>query len=129
MPVHRDLAEVPSTCPADRPLLAAVSSRSRLSDGLGNLAQEWCDKAGLSECSAQGLATACAQRLGKAGASAHEIMAGTGRGTLVEVQLYSEAALRKGPADSSHAKPPSRPVRARTLANFPNGSPDDEPRL
>jgi integrase len=119
IPVHPDLAEVLANCPADRPFLATAYGKSRSPDGLGNLMREWCDKAGLSECSAHGLRKACARRLAEAGATAHEIMAVTGHKTLAEVQRYTETAMREGLADSAHAKLLSRPNREQTAVNLP----------
>ena len=119
IPVHPDLADVLANCPPDRPFLATAYGKSRSPDGLGNLMREWCDKAGLSECSAHGLRKACARRLAEAGATAHEIMAVTGHKTLAEVQRYTETAMREGLADSAHAKLLSRPNRERTVVNLP----------
>lgn len=119
IPVHPDLAEVLAACPDDRPFLATTYGKGRSPDGLGNLMREWCDKAGLAECSAHGLRKACARRLAEAGASAHEIMAVTGHKTLAEVQRYTETAMREGLADSAHAKLLSRPNREQTVVNLP----------
>jgi integrase len=119
IPVHPDLAEVLANCPIDRPFLATVCGKSRSPDGLGKLMREWCDKAGLSECTAHGLRKACARRLAEAGATAHEIMAVTGHKTLAEVQRYTETAMREGLADSAHAKLLSRPNQEQTVVNLP----------
>ena len=117
--LHPDLAEVLATCPSDRPFLATAYGKSRSPDGLGNLMRQWCDAAGLSECSAHGLRKACARRLAEAGATAHEIMAVTGHKTLAEVQRYTETAMREGLADSAHAKLLARPNREQTVVNLP----------
>ena len=119
IPLHPDLAEVLADSSLDRPFLATAYGMSRSPDGLGNLMREWCDKAGLSKCSAHGLRKACAHRLAEAGASAHEIMAVTGHKTLAEVQRYTETAMREGLADSSHAKLLSRPNWEQTVVNLP----------
>lgn len=52
---------------------------------LGNKMREWCDEAGLPDCTSHGLRKAIARRLAEAGASPHEIMAVTGHTTLAEV--------------------------------------------
>jgi integrase len=119
IPLHPDLAQVLATCPSDRPFLATAYGKSRSPDGLGNLMRQWCDEAGLPECSAHGLRKACARRLAEAGATAHEIMAVTGHKTLAEVQRYTETAMREGLADSAHAKLLSRPNREQTVVNLP----------
>lgn len=119
IPVHPDLADVVANCATDRTFLATAYGKSRSPDGLGNLMRDWCDKAGLLECSAHGLRKACARRLAEAGATAHEIMAVTGHKTLAEVQRYTETAMREGLADSAHAKLLSRPNREQTVVNLP----------
>ena len=120
IPVHPDLALVLMDCPNDRPFLATAYGKGRSPDGLGNLMREWCNGAGLSECSAHGLRKACARRLAEAGATAHEIMAVTGHKTLAEVERYTASALREGMADSAFAKLLSRPNREQTVANLPH---------
>lgn len=119
IPIHPDLAEMLASCPADRPFLATAYGKGRSPDGLGNLMREWCDKAGLSECTAHGLRKACARRLAEAGATAHEIMAVTGHKTLAEVQRYTDSALREGLADSAIAKLVARPGGGQTVVNLP----------
>lgn len=119
IPLHPDLSEVIATCPADRPFLATAYGKGRSPNGLGNLMRQWCDAAGLTECSAHGLRKACARRLAEAGATAHEIMAVTGHKTLAEVQRYTETAMREGLADAAHAKLLSRPNREQTVVNLP----------
>lgn len=119
IPLHPDLAAVLATLPIDRPFLATAYGKSRSPDGLGNLMREWCDKAGLPECSAHGLRKACARRLAEAGATAHEIMAVTGHKTLAEVQRYTDSAMREGLADSAMAKLVARPDGAQTVVNLP----------
>lgn len=119
IPIHPDLAAVLAELPNDRPFLATAYGKGRSPDGLGNLMREWCDKAGLPECSAHGLRKACARRLAEAGATAHEIMAVTGHKTLAEVERYTATALREGMADSAFAKLLSRPNREQTVVNLP----------
>ena len=119
IPLHPDLAAVLADCALDRPFLATAYGKSRSPDGLGNLMREWCNQAGLSECSSHGLRKACARRLAEAGATAHEIMSVTGHKTLAEVQRYTETAMREGLADSAHAKLLARPNREQTVVNLP----------
>lgn len=119
IPLHPDLPGVLATCPSDRPFLATAYGQSRSPDGLGNLMRQWCDEAGLPECSAHGLRKACARRLAEAGATAHEIMAVTRHKTQAEVQRYTETAMREGLADAAHAKLLSRPNREHTVVNLP----------
>ena len=119
IPVHPDLAEVIAGLPLDRPFLATAYGKGRSPDGLGNIMRQWCDAAGLSDCSAHGLRKACARRLAEAGATAHEIMSVTGHRTLAEVERYTATALREGMADSAFSKLLSRPNREQTVVNLP----------
>ena len=118
IPLHPDLAEVLADLPNDRPFLATAYGKGRSPDGLGNLMREWCDKAGLPECSAHGLRKAIATRLAEAKATPHEIMAVTGHKTLAEVERYTASALREGMADSAFEKLLSRPNREQTVVNL-----------
>jgi len=63
--------------------------------GLGNKMREWCDQAGLPQCSSHGLRKAMATRLADLGCSPHEIMAIGGWETLKEVERYTKTANRK----------------------------------
>ena len=119
IPVHPDLAEVLDACdPGTFTFLQTAQGAGRSAAGLGNKMREWCDVAGLTECSAHGLRKACARRLAEAGATAHEIMAITGHKTLAEVERYTRAALREGMADSAMAKLIARPKGEQTVVNL-----------
>ena len=96
IPVHPDLAAVLADLPNDRPFLATAYGKGRSPDGPGNLMREWCDKAGLPECSAHGLRKACARRLAEAGASAHEIMAVTGTRRLPKSSVIPRQHCARG---------------------------------
>jgi integrase len=54
--------------------------------------REWCDAAGLPECSSHGLRKAACVRLAEVGSSAPEIAAISGHKSLREVQRYIEEA-------------------------------------
>jgi integrase len=60
--------------------------------GFGNKFREWCNEAGLPQCSAHGLRKVCARRLADAGCTAHQIASWTGHETLREVQRYAKGA-------------------------------------
>lgn len=121
IPLHPDLAEVLDACdPGAFTFLQTAQGTSRSADGLGNKMREWCNAAGLPECSAHGLRKACARRLAEAGASTHEIMSITGHKTLAEVERYTRAALREGLADSAMAKLIARPKGEQTVVNLPH---------
>jgi integrase len=119
IPLHPDLAAVLDTLPRDRlTFLETRAGKSRSPNGLGNQMRAWCDAAGLPECSSHGLRKACARRLAEAGATAHEIAAVTGHGTLAEVQRYTRDANRVSLADGAMAKLASTNEK-QTLANHP----------
>ena len=119
IPVHPDLAAVLAECRDTWTFLETAQGAPRSAAGLGNSMREWCDKAGLPECSAHGLRKACARRLAEAGATAHQIAAVTGHKTLAEVQRYTESALREGLADDAMGKLIARPNREQTVVNLP----------
>ncbi|KQY66800.1 hypothetical protein ASD25_14795 [Brevundimonas sp. Root1423] len=73
--------------------------------GFGNWISAAAKTAGLpAGASAHGLRKAAARRLAEAGCTAHEIMAVTGHRTLKEVERYTQAAARKGLAESAMAR-------------------------
>jgi integrase len=60
--------------------------------GLGNKFRQWCDEAGLPNCSLHGLRKATAARLAEAGFSSRQIMAALGDKTIELAELYTRAA-------------------------------------
>ena len=73
-------------------------------NGFGNKMREWCDEAGLPECSSHGLRKLCLTRLAEAGCDPSQIAAISGHKDLREVQLYVEAANRKKMAKAAMKK-------------------------
>ena len=72
--------------------------------GFGNKFRDWCDAAGLPQCSAHGLRKAAAAKLAELGCTAHEIMAITGHESIQEVERYTKAAEQKRLAKSAMRK-------------------------
>jgi len=72
--------------------------------GFGNKVRQWCDEAGLSECSAHGLRKAAARRFAEAGCSNQEIKAWTGHTTDSEVARYTKAADQRTLSDAAGQK-------------------------
>jgi integrase len=72
--------------------------------GFGNKFRDWCNQAGLPNCSAHGLRKAAAARLAELGATESEIMAITGHRTSKEVTRYTRAARQAVLADSAMAR-------------------------
>lgn len=64
-------------------------------NGFGNKFREWCDAAGLPQCSAHGLRKAAAARLAELGATEKEIMAITGHTTTKEIVRYTKGAQQR----------------------------------
>jgi len=80
--------------------------------GLGMRMREWCDAAGLPQCSAHGLRKATARRAAEAGGSNQELKAVGGWTTDAQVAVYTAAASRVRLAEQAMG-----PVIAADLAN------------
>jgi hypothetical protein len=63
--------------------------------GFGNRFRVWCDRAGLTECSAHGIRKCSATRAAENGATTHELMAMYGWLTTKEAERYTRAASRR----------------------------------
>jgi len=64
-------------------------------NGFGNKMRQWCDEAGLPECTAHGLRKAGATIAAENGATAHQLMAIFGWSTLKQAEVYTRAAEQK----------------------------------
>jgi integrase len=93
IPVHPRLAEiiVATEC-GHLAFLVTAAGGAFSAAGFGNLFREWCNEAGLPQCSAHGLRKAACRRLAEIGCSAPEIAAISGHKSLKEVQRYIEEA-------------------------------------
>lgn len=67
--------------------------------GFGNKIRQWCDEAGLPNCSAHGLRKAAARRFAEAGCSNQQIKSWTGHTTDSEVARYTAAADQEALSD------------------------------
>jgi integrase len=102
IPIHPDLGVLLKLVPTDR--LAFVVTERGLpfsASGFGNKMRDWCDEAGLPQCSAHGLRKAAARRLAEAGCSNQQIKAITGHATDAEVSRYTAAASQRLLADQA----------------------------
>ena len=63
--------------------------------GFGNKMRQWCDEAGLPECSAHGLRKAGAAIAAENGATPHQLMSVFGWLSLKQAELYTRAAQQK----------------------------------
>ena len=105
IPLHKDLAAIIGATPSGHMnFLTTEYGKPFSANGFGNKFREWCDQAGLTECSAHGLRKATATRLAEGGASAHEIMAVTGHITLQEAERYTRDVRKKILSDSAMSK-------------------------
>lgn len=105
IPMHAELADILARTPIGATaFLVTEYGKPFSAAGFGNRFREWCDAAGLPQCSAHGLRKATAARLAERGATPHEIMAITGHQTIEEVQRYTAAARRAGLADKAMAR-------------------------
>ena len=102
IPIHPQLRLVLDALPKDTfTFLETRGGKSRSPNGFGNKMRDWCDQAGLPNCTSHGLRKAIARRLAEAGAPPHEIMAVTGHSTLAEVNCYTRDANRPNMADGA----------------------------
>jgi integrase len=93
IPVYPKLAELIAATPCGHlTFLVAAGGKPFSAAGFGNLFREWCNEAGLPQCSAHGLRKAACRRLAEVGCSAPEIAAISGHKSLKEVQRYIEEA-------------------------------------
>ncbi len=79
--------------------------KSFTANGFGNKMREWCDQAGLPECSSHGLRKLCLTRLANIdGMDVLDLAAISGHKDLRELQIYIDAADRKRRAKRAIAK-------------------------
>jgi integrase len=69
--------------------------------GIGNKFRDWCDQAGLPDCTAHGLRKAGATIAAENGATAHQLMAIFGWDTLKQAEVYTKSANQKRLAENS----------------------------
>ena len=69
--------------------------------GFGNKMRDWCDQAGLPDCTAHGVRKAGATIAAENGATAHQLMAIFGWDTLKQAEVYTKAADQKRLAERS----------------------------
>lgn len=102
IPALQQIIDVSPT--GDLTFLVNDLGRAFTQAGFGNKMRQWCDEAGLPDCSAHGLRKATAARLAELGCSDREIMAVTGHQTEKEVTRYTRSARQKVMAKSAMKK-------------------------
>lgn len=105
LPIVPPLRQVLDASPTgDLAFLATAYGQPFTNNGFGNRFREWCDAAGLPQCSVYGLRKAAAARLAELGCTELEIMAITGHQTSKEVARYTKAANQRTRAASALVK-------------------------
>jgi integrase len=128
LPVHPRLAETiaASSC-GNLAFLVTAAGAPFTHAGFGNSVREWCDEAGLPQCSAHGLRKAQCVRLAEAGCTVPEIAAISGHKSLKEIQRYIEELQQERLARAAMAKliaaeAPAEQADNDGLANQSNAS-------
>jgi integrase len=102
IPIHPALAEVLAATPTTNlTFLTTPKGAPFTAAGFGNKVREWCDEAGLPNCTAHGLRKAQCRRLAEAGCSEHEIAAISGHESLSEIRTYTRAAEQSRMAEAA----------------------------
>jgi integrase len=102
LPILAPLAQsIMSTKSGAMVFLLSEHNKPFSSKGFGNKVRQWCDEAGLPQCSAHGLRKAAARRFAEAGCSNQQIKSWTGHTTDSEVACYTAAADQKLLSDSA----------------------------
>jgi integrase len=96
IPVLPELQRVIDASPTgDLTFLVTEYGRPFSAAGFGNRFREWCNEAGLYQCTAHGLRKAGAAIAAENGATEHQLMSIFGWETLKEAERYTKAARRK----------------------------------
>ena len=102
LPILPALEQVIDASPCgDLAFLVNDLGRPFTDPGFGNKFREWCDQAGLDHCTAHGLRKAGATIAANNGATAHQLMAIFGWGTLRMAEAYTRAADQERLAEAA----------------------------
>ncbi|MGD9918455.1 MAG: tyrosine-type recombinase/integrase [Paenirhodobacter sp.] len=120
IPIHSYLAATLSHVrPGAFTFLETATGSARTAAGLGSSMRNWCNKAGLPNCSSHGLRKAICRRIAEIEGDVFKVMAVSGHHDLKEAQKYIEKYNRKAKADSAIESLPSGGKREEGLANQP----------
>jgi integrase len=93
LPILPELREVIDATPSGQfAYLTTVFNKPFTAPGFGNKFREWCDAAGLADCSAHGCRKAGAKIAAENGATVHQLMAIFGWNTLRQAEVYTRDA-------------------------------------
>lgn len=102
IPIHPDILPILKETPKQQTtFLETALRKKRSADKLGHLMRQWCDEAGLPDCSSHGLRKGICRKLAEAGATAMQIKAVTGHKKLSSVDIYVQEANRKIQSDDA----------------------------
>lgn len=103
LPVARDLRRAIDTMPSVGISTYLVTDYGKPFSvvGFGNKIRQWCDEAGLPQCTAHGLRKAIARRMAEAGMTDEQMMAVGGWKGAGQLRTYTEAADQKRLAGSA----------------------------
>lgn len=105
IPIIPELRRIIDASPTgDLTYIAGATGRPLKPNSLGNSFRDWCDTAGLPQCSLHGLRKAAASRLAELGCTEFEIMSITGHMTSKEVTRYTRAASQRMRAEGALAR-------------------------
>jgi integrase len=104
-PITRDLAAaIAATSTGDLTYLINDLGSAFTINGLGNKMREWCDAAGLPQCSSHGLRKAAAVILAENGATAPELCAVFGWSKLETAEIYIREAQKRKMVGNAFAR-------------------------
>ena len=105
IPITVELQEAIKSCPSGHmTFLINAFGKPYTANGFGNKFRQWCNEAGLPQCSAHGLRKMAAVILADSGCTRHEITAITGHSTSAEVDRYTRGYDTRRNAFSAIAK-------------------------
>lgn len=105
IPMHPELARIIEATPNNHlTFLVTGFGKPYTAKGFSNAVRDWCDYAGLPQCSAHGLRKAACRRLAEVGCSASLIGAVSGHKSLKELEGYVQAASQERMAEAAMAK-------------------------
>lgn len=103
VPIMLELAQALSTA-GDTTYLINDHGRSFTINGLGNKMRDWCDAAGLPQCSAHGLRKASCTMFAENGTTAPEMCAIFGWAKLETAEIYIREANKRHMATNAFAR-------------------------
>jgi len=101
IPVIPELQRIIDASPTgDLTFLVTELGQPFTANGFGNKMRQWCDEAGLPQCSAHGLRKVAAVRLAELGCTTLEIASILGHMTLKQIELYTRSVRQRRLAEN-----------------------------